>query len=81
MRNEGPGAPSTAFVDVYRPASHAELAVVRMALEADGIQYCVKNQVASMSVRAATGADELSVMVRPDQADAARPAITEALGA
>jgi len=72
-------SPQPAFVEVYRPADHAELAVVRIALEAAGVRYFVKNEFASLGARAATGADELGVMVRSDQSDTARLAITEAL--
>lgn len=67
------------FVEVYRPANHTELAVVRMALDAAGIQCFVKNEFASMGARAATGSDELGLMVRSDQAHDARAVITEAL--
>jgi len=68
-----------AFVEVYRPASHAELAVLRPALDAAGIHYFVKNEFASMGARAATGADELGLMVATSEADDARALIVEVL--
>lgn len=68
-----------AFVEVYRPAHHAELALLRLALEDAGIQYYVKNEFASIGARAATGADELSLMVAAAQADEARALIASVL--
>ena len=70
-------APSPSFVEVYRPASHAELALLRPALEHAGIRYYVKNEFASLGALAATGADELSLMVPPAQREAARRLIEE----
>lgn len=64
--------PHPAFVEVYRPANHTELALVRTALAAAGIQYFIKNEFASIGARVATGADELSLMVAAPQADEAR---------
>ncbi|MDH4044326.1 MAG: DUF2007 domain-containing protein [Gemmatimonadota bacterium] len=66
-----------AFIEVYRPASHAELALIRPALEQAGIQYYVKNEFASLGARAATGADELSLMVPPAQCEAAQQLIAD----
>jgi hypothetical protein len=66
-----------AFVELYRPANHAELALLRPALDDAGIQYFVKNEFASIGARAATGADELSLMVAAAHLDEARRIVTE----
>lgn len=68
-----------AFVEIYRPAHHAELALLRPALDDAGIQYYVKNEFASIGARAATGADELSLMVAAAQVDEARELIAGVL--
>jgi len=74
-----PHVPSR-FVEVYRPAHHAELALLRPALDAHGFRYYVRNEFASIGARAATGADELSLMVAADQAEEARAVVAEVLG-
>jgi hypothetical protein len=61
-----------AFVELYRPANHAELALLRPALDEAGIQYFVKNEFATIGALAATGADELSIMVAAAQLEEAR---------
>jgi len=71
--------PPPTFVEVYRPADHTELAVVRIALEGAGIPHYVKNEFASLGARAATGADEMSIMVPPARGDEARRVILEAV--
>jgi hypothetical protein len=68
-----------AFVELYRPGSHAELALLRAALDDAGIRYFVKNEFATIGARAAVGADELSLMVATNHADEARRLITEIL--
>ena len=68
-----------AFVEVYRPANHAELALLRPALEHAGIRFYVKNEFASMGARSATGVDELSVMVEAPAAANARAIIQSTL--
>ena len=65
------------FVELYRPANHAQLALLRPALDAAGIQYFVKNEFASIGARVATGADELSLMVAAAQFDEAHRLIEE----
>jgi hypothetical protein len=70
-----------AFVEIYRPANHAELALLRPALDDAGIQYFVKNEFATIGARAATGADELGLMVAAAHVDQARGLITEILRA
>jgi hypothetical protein len=69
--------PEPAFVEIYRPANHAELALLRPALDTAGIQYFIKNEFASIGARVATGADELSLMVVTTQADEARRLVAE----
>jgi hypothetical protein len=68
-----------AFVEVYRPANHAELALLRPALEQAGIRFFVKNEFASMGARSATGADELSLMVEAMAVGKARKIIDATL--
>jgi hypothetical protein len=68
-----------AFVEVYRPAHHAELALLRVALDAAGIPHFVKNEFASLGARAATGADEMGLMVPAERADEARDVIADSL--
>jgi hypothetical protein len=64
------------FVEVYRPAGHAELALLRPALDQAGIQYFVKNEYAGIGARAG----ELSLMVHAAQADEARALIVDIVG-
>lgn len=68
-----------AFVEIYRPAHHAELALLRLALEHAGIRFYVKNEYASIGARSATGADELSLMVEATAATEARSVIETTL--
>jgi len=68
-----------AFIELYRPANHAELALLRPALDDAGIQYFVKNEFATIGARAATGADELSLMVATAHLEQARGLIAEIL--
>jgi len=70
-----------AFVEVYRPGSHTELALLRAALDDAGIRYFVKNEFATIGALAAVGADELSLMVAAADAAEARELITEILRA
>jgi hypothetical protein len=70
-----------AFVELYRLGCHAELALLRAALDDAGIQYFVKNEFATIGARAAIGADELSLMVAATDAVEARQLITEILRA
>jgi hypothetical protein len=70
-----------AFVELYRPGSHADLALLRAALDDAGIRYFVKNEFATIGARAAIGADELSLMVAAADAVEARQLISEILRA
>jgi hypothetical protein len=67
------------FVEVYQPANHAQLALLRPALDNAGIRYFVKNEFASTGTRVATGADALSLMVANDDAEEASALIAEML--
>ena len=70
-----------AFVELYRPGSHADLALLRAVLDDAGIQYFVKNEFATIGALAAIGADELSLMVAATDAVEARQLISEILRA
>ncbi len=68
------------FVDVYHPASHEELAVLRLALDAAAIHHFVKNEYATLGSRGAIGSDQLAIMVEAARADEAGHLIRSALG-
>jgi hypothetical protein len=64
------------FVEIYRPADLAELALLRPSLDQAGIHYFVKNEFAGFGARAG----ELRLMVRTGEADEARALIADLLG-
>ena len=53
---------SREFAEVYRPANHAELGLVKSYLDEAGIQYFVKNELASIGAFVATGDSEIIIM-------------------
>jgi hypothetical protein len=67
------------FVDVYHPASHEELMLLRIAMEGAGIRYFVKNEFATLGSPSAVGSDELSLMVETDRATEAHGLVRQAL--
>jgi hypothetical protein len=65
------------FVEVYQPANHAELALLRPVPDSAGIRYFVKNEFASIGARVATGGDTLGLMVAIEDVSSARAIIGE----
>jgi hypothetical protein len=63
---------SETYVEIYRPASHAELAVIRVRLKHAGIQHYVKNEFASLGSLSAIGVDQLILMAESRRAGEAR---------
>jgi len=68
-------------VEVYRPANHHELVYVRQILDALGVRYYVKNELATLGAFSSIGADEMAVMVAADRAAECREVIQARLPA
>ncbi len=67
-----------AFVEVYRPANHAELVAVRHVLDGMPVRYFVRNEYAARGTPS-IGCDELIVMVETARAAEARSRVQAAL--
>jgi len=63
------------YAAVHQPANHHELVYVKQALEALGVPYYVKNELATLGSYSAIGADQMTVMVPGDRAAECRAAI------
>lgn len=69
-----------ALTEVYRPARHGELALIKARLDAAGIRYHVKNELATLGSLAAVGSEQLIVMVETVRAAEARRIVEEVVG-
>lgn len=56
----------TNLVDLCRPGSHGELAVIRATLEANGIEHMVINEFGGLGLSGAFATDEMIVRVRQE---------------
>jgi hypothetical protein len=69
-----------AFVAVYRPADHFKVAMVKMVLEREGVNYYIENELASLGTLPTSGVLETRVMVQVDRADECKRLLEEELG-
>jgi hypothetical protein len=69
-----------AFMVVYRPADHFKVAVVKMVLEREGVNYYIENEFASLGSLPTSGVLATRVMVQADRADECKRLLEEELG-
>jgi hypothetical protein len=69
-----------AFVAVYRPADHFKVAMVKMVLDREGVNYYIENELASLSALPIPVAFQPRVMVQADRADECKRLLEEELG-
>jgi hypothetical protein len=69
-----------AFVAVYRPADHFKVAMVKMVLDREGVNYYIENELASLGELPTSGALATRVMVQADRADECKRLLEEEVG-
>jgi hypothetical protein len=75
-----PAERQPAFVAVYWPADHFKVAMVKMVLEREGVNFYIENELASMGVLPMNAALHPRVMVQADRADECKRLLEEELG-
>jgi hypothetical protein len=68
-----------AFVAVYWPTDQSKVAMVKMVLEREGVNYYIENELASLGVPM-TAALQPRAMVQADRADECRRLLEEEVG-
>ena len=72
-----PHESQSAFVAVYRPANHFKVAMVKMILEREGVNYYIENELASLGSLPTSGVLAARVMVQADRADECKRLLKE----
>jgi hypothetical protein len=75
-----PAERQPAFEAVYWPADHFKVAMVKMVMEREGVNYYIDNELASLGALPMNAAVHPRVMVQADRADECKRLLEEELG-